>query len=232
MQKSYLFWFESGRVPPTSPSCLSFHFSIFCSKMKVKLLWPCRRSWVIWGKRKVLVESFRNSHVGWYLFWCILLCWNNTLLWDSRRLTQAAVLPHWVIKMNTIQIVFASQRHSAISSSPSLQFWMGGRCKYFHSIVPESLQQYVCITVFTLQMTDADLHIKRQPIKPHTWWMASLGLAKNVRSKHHFLAVSFLGWCGNKLNLFISLSWKSLERYRREELNCGKTLKQVAERQF
>lgn len=231
MQKSYLFWFESGRVPPPAPPAL---VSISVSSV-LKWRWNCCGhvgEVGLSGERGKSWWSFRNSHMRWYLFWCILLCWNNTLLWDGRRLTQAAVLPHWVIKMNTIQIVFASQRHSAISSSPSLQFCMGGRCKYFHSIVPESLHQYVCITVLTLQMTDADLHIKRQPIKPHTWWMASLGLAKNVRSKHHFLAVSFLGWCGNKLNLFISLIWKSLERCRYEELNHGKTLKQVAERQF
>lgn len=109
---------------------------------------------------------------------------------------------------------------------------MGGRCKFFHSIVPESLHWYVCITVFILQMTDTDLHIKRQPSKPHTWWTASLGLARNIRSKHHFLAVSFLGWCGSKVNLFISLIWKSLGRCRHQEWNWAKTLKQVAERQF
>lgn len=76
-------------------------------------------------------------------------------------------------------------------------------------------------------MTDADLHIKRQPSKPHTWCTASLGFAKDVRPKHHFLALSVLGWCGSKL---ASLIWKSLERCRHQELNW--MFKQVAERQF
>lgn len=168
--------------------------------MKVKLLWPCRRTWVIWGKRKALMECFRNSHVGWCLFCCILLCWNNILLWGSKRLTQAAVLLHRVIKMNTMQIFFASQRFPQLF--PPLPTYSFG-WEFFHSIVPESLHWCVCITVFTLQMTDTDLHIKRQPSKPHAWWTASLDLDKNVRPKHHFLAVSFLVWCGSKLNLFL-----------------------------
>lgn len=190
MQKSDLFWFQSGRVPLPPPS---FHFSIFCSKWR----WNCCghvEEHGLSGKEESLDREFQKLPCGgWYLFCCILLCWNNTLLWDNRRLTQAAVLPHRVIKMSTIQIFFASQRYSTISSSPNLLFWMGGRCKFFHSIDPESLHWYVYIILFTLQMTDADLHTKRQPSKLHTWWTTSLGLAKNVRSKCYFLAVSVFG---------------------------------------
>lgn len=64
------------------------------------------------------MESFRNSHLGWYLFCCIFLRCNNMLPWDSRRLTQAAVLPHRVIKMNAVGLFFASQRHWDSSQLP------------------------------------------------------------------------------------------------------------------
>lgn len=159
MQKSDLFWFESRRVFFPRPS---FHFSIFCSKWR----WNCCGHVGELGLSGERGKSWwRVSETPMWVGICSAVFYyaeTTPCHGIPGALTQAAVLPHRVIKMNTMQIFFASQRYSAISSSPNLQFWMGRRCKFFPSIGPESLHWCVCITVFTLQLTDADpAHRKR-----------------------------------------------------------------------